>query len=120
MDVQEMIDSWQAERREIISSLPPAALKRYEELGIAIRYAKAVLAVAPKVEQSESDSARVPFGTRKEQLLAFLRERGGATRGEILSTLDIPVGTLSVLLNSGRKAGWLLRNDEGKWQEVEQ
>jgi hypothetical protein len=103
-DAWELIRHWKRRRRKILESLSPELRKEYLELGISLKraylgisgasgdkamaIAKAILDPAPKVSLDD----------RKKQLLDYLRQKGPAHRGEIISDTGIPPGTLANLL----------------------
>lgn len=55
-------------------------------------------------------------GTRKDQIVNFLRATGPSTRSEIRDGTGIPVGTLATTLNDRT----MFRNREGRWHLIEQ
>jgi len=52
--------------------------------------------------------------TRKESVVKFLRENGPATRGEIMASLHIPIGTAGYVLNDPK----IFVSREGRWHLV--
>jgi hypothetical protein len=52
--------------------------------------------------------------TRKDSVAQFLREHGPATRGEIMKSLNIPIGTAGYVLNDPK----LFVSREGRWHLV--
>lgn len=57
-------------------------------------------------------------GSSAARLVTFLRERGPATRQEILENSGVPRGSISYLLKIGAETNILRKRQDDKWELV--
>jgi len=68
-------------------------------------------AVVPLAQRRATGNGHM---TRREEIVSFLREKGSATKGEIVTGLHIPTGTVAFVLNQRET----FVNREGRWHLV--
>lgn len=113
MDAKEIIRRARLRQGEILRELPQELLDEYEKLTAVIRFVRGQL--DEDEHEAEEDklpgTGKVALKDRKEQLVAFLRRHGPASRQAILDGTGIPAGSLGVVL----KDDAFEKNDEGLW-----
>jgi hypothetical protein len=102
MDSAELVRRWRKRQWEILKKrLFPEDLAEYRKLARLIKEVRSEQVEKrqePKIERLFPEPKRIPLSQHREKLIAFLKEKGPATRIQIAYATGIPEGSLSSLL----------------------